>query len=83
MKKRILSALLLCVLLLSSCGLRPVGSGDKPADSTAPPQSEPVTSDTAADTDPPEVIPETKVSFAGCGDNIIYYGTYRDAAAQA
>ena len=83
MKKRILSALLLCALLLTSCGLRPIESGDKPADSTAAPQSEPVTSDTAADTDPQEEIPETKVSFAGCGDNIIYYGTYRDAAAQA
>ena len=43
---------------------------------------------TAADTstvpeDTTAPVPETSASFVACGDNIIYFGTYRDAAAQA
>lgn len=80
---------LLTMLLLASCGLfRPVGefadtaplpdSAD-PAASSAPAPA--VTEETTA---PLQSVAEpARVSFIGCGDNIIYYGNVREAASKA
>lgn len=89
MKKHV-SVFLALILLLSftSCGLfRPAGKWEEtlrndteqsPTD-TAVQTAE--TSETAAVTEP--LAEPTKVSFIGCGDNIIYYGNVREAAGKA
>ena len=85
MNRRLISVILLLALLLSSCGIKKIGEeNNTTADDTVPAGN--LTTDTAADTtdaDTTAQTPESTVSFAACGDNIIYYGTYRDAASQA
>ena len=85
-------------LLLSSCGLiRPAGTagGNTPADTSAdtdgksPSVSAAVTDGADVNTDAPDTqtdkVPteKTVLSFLGCGDNIVYYGNVREAAAVA
>lgn len=87
MKIRIAVLFLICLTVFSSCTLRPIGGqSDTPVsiDNTSPSESS-----GNGDTKPeptPVAEPDTKesrVSFIGCGDNIIYFGTYRDAASKA
>lgn len=75
-------SILAAVLLLTSCALRSTGEADSGATAE--------TSDTQPNTEAPtpestatEADVTRSLSFLGCGDNIIYYGTYRDAASQA
>jgi len=90
--KKILALLALFVFLSSTGCLRPVDgldaeiiedsetfmteSGDEklPLDTTHKEQAE---------TEPPVKEEPKKASFIGCGDNIIYYGTWRDAASKS
>ena len=86
MKKRIVLLLIAVMLVCTSC-LRPVGQVGTPvtdgtteslfSDTTA--LAEPVT-DTLTETEPKETH---KASFVGVGDNIIYFGTWRDAASKS
>lgn len=78
MRIKICSLFLIFILLFSACSFRSTGN----AEATAPVAditSEVAVSDTTA---PKEDITRT-LSFLGCGDNIIYFGTYRDAKSQA
>ncbi len=77
-----LIAAALAAAALVSCSVRTAG-GDE---SKAPSSSD--TGDSKAFVTEPETTEKkedvvTKASFIGCGDNIIYFGTYRDAASQA
>lgn len=91
--KKIISAILVIIMTvgLASCAIRPI-DGELPKE-TKPTvaETEPVTEaesesetekETEAETEKKEDV-VTKASFVGCGDNIIYYGTYRDAKSQA
>ncbi len=86
--RRILSVLFAVFVIMSavSCGLfRPAGKWEE---SDKQSESEQMTDEktTVTDTTPPESDPVTeaaKVSFVGCGDNIIYYGNIRDAAGKS
>lgn len=84
MKRRVLSLIILAAMLLTSCGLRRT---DGAKVTTAAPDTTQNTDDTSPDTTQPAdtepAAPDASVSFAACGDNIIYFGTFRDAAAQA
>lgn len=76
-------AILICIIMcLSSCSIRKSGlsTDTELSDTSVVPVSEEVTETSEVTT---EAIPETKASFVACGDNIIYFGTYRDAQAQA
>ncbi len=85
--KRIISLLLFAVICLSSCALRP--SGAIPETDKGPETVPVIDNDTQKpETDAPETEAKKedtvyKASFLGCGDNIIYYGTWRDAQANA
>ncbi len=94
--KKIISAILVAVMMISlvSCSLRPID--EIPNEVTEPADAETVGSIIGSETEKetevetePETEPEpeekviTKASFVGCGDNIIYYGTYRDAKSMA
>ena len=88
--KKITVLVLVAVMLssLTSCGLfRPAGDWtpqtgtDVPAVTGSTAVSEDVTeTETSA---PVPTVPAAKVSFIGCGDNIIYYGNVREAASKA
>lgn len=97
MKNRFLC--LICVALsvsLASCGLvKPVGGTvtdaktDAVTDVSAVTDAGDVTDggngagrETDARTESPDA-PEVRLSFLGCGDNIVYYGNVREAAASA
>lgn len=89
MNKRLLSFLIVLSVLLTGCALRPAEytRETSPAESTVPVQSTGSSAETSGentveDTTAP-AVEESSVSFVACGDNIIYYGTYRDAASQA
>lgn len=86
MKKRVLCLLFAVLLFTTSC-LRPSGAPiNGGADTTV---KVPVTeeSETVADTTakPEDTTPPEKheASFVGCGDNIIYFGTWRDAQSKS
>ncbi len=73
---------------LCACSLRPANGDNEwltapTVNTTSEINAEKQTTpETEAQTEPaPDVI--SKASFVGCGDNIIYFGTYRDAKAQA
>ncbi len=77
------------IFTVTSCSLRPLGDNSgletKPtaASTSAETDAATVTElETEAETEPKEDV-VTKASFVGCGDNIIYFGTYRDAKSQA
>ena len=81
MKKRMFAvmACFLCLVCFTSC-LRQSGMfGDVTDDSTAMIDTTP-TDTTAPETEAPVV---NTASFIGCGDNIIYYGTWRDAQSKS
>ncbi len=91
--KRIISAILVIMMTVTfaSCAIRPI-DGELPKE-TKPTvaETEPATeaesetekeTETEAETEKKEDV-VTKASFVGCGDNIVYYGTYRDAKSQA
>lgn len=83
MRIRIWGTALLMVCFLTSCAIRP--SDDTKNTAAAQTTEEPQEMETTAaeeTTAPREDVVRT-LSFLGCGDNIIYYGTYRDAASQA
>ena len=91
--KRIVSVALMALMLLTlvSCTLRPIDENILPetepanAETNDNSESESETereTETEPVTEPVEDV-ITKASFVGCGDNIIYYGTYRDAKSQA
>ncbi len=92
--KKLLSALTAVVIALSfcSCGiLRPLGQSDTDtaapdaAQTSAVPDSAQGTRESggsSTDTKEPEAE-EKRLSFVGCGDNIVYYGNVREAAAVA
>ena len=87
--KKIIAILSVFAMLLGmvSCQLRPI-------DSVPPVETKPTMAETEAQTEM-ETVPETeaetepkedvitKASFVGCGDNIVYFGTYRDAQSMA
>lgn len=85
LKRQILTLILASVLFLSSC-LTPAGAGMQTSGITT--DVPPVTTDAdttekaPVDTEPP-VVETKKASFVGCGDNIIYYGTWRDAKSKS
>lgn len=70
------------ILLLTSCAVRPADGAENTTaeETTAELQN---TETTAQETTEPQEDITRTLSFLGCGDNIIYYGTYRDAASQA
>ncbi len=78
MKKRIFALLAACLLFCTSC-LRQNGilGGD-----TEVTTNNSVTTEADTTVTEPEAKTES-VSFLGCGDNIIYYGTWRDAKSQS
>ncbi len=78
MKKRIFALLLCMLMLLTSC----VGKGEKEEESTTDILDNIETEIIWQTTAPPEPV-TTSASFVGCGDNIIYYGTWRDAKSQS
>ena len=64
---------LLCSLLLIGCAREGYGPSD-------PPENLPAESGAHIEVSVPEPLPEDAViSFAACGDNIMYYGNNRDA----
>ncbi len=74
--------ILSAVLLLASCSLRSTDDADS-ATTADIPETRPDTDVIASESTAPEADVTRSLSFLGCGDNIIYYGTYRDAASQA
>lgn len=76
MKKRLLCVIFAVMLLLSSC----VGKGE--AETTTDILDNIQMDVIWETTDAPEPV-TTSASFVGCGDNIIYYGTWRDAKSQS
>ena len=79
MRTKFGSLFLATILLFTGCAFRSTDN----AETTAPVAN--ITSEAASDTTTPE--PEEDItrtlSFLGCGDNIIYFGTYRDAKSKA
>lgn len=85
LKKRIL-ILLFCTILFATSCLRPIDSGDKSThepDTSIPLVSDTDTQKAESDTTDLPFVEKKKASFVGCGDNIIYYGTWRDAKSQS
>lgn len=78
MKKRILSLIMLMILMLSSCA----HPGEAETESTTDILDNIETQIIWETTEPP-VPKTTSASFVGCGDNIIYYGTWRDAKSKS
>ena len=91
-------AVLMCASALCSCGIRRVDDKNSPGEerysATAAASDESAEASTIADavsdvaeqTEEANVdpnAPETRLSFLGCGDNIVYYGNVREAAASA
>ena len=77
MKKRILCVIFAIMMLLSSC----VSKGEKEESTTDILDN--IQMDVTWETTEPPVLETTSASFVGCGDNIIYYGTWRDAKSQS
>lgn len=68
-------------MLLTSCAVRSTdGAENTTADETTAELQN--TETTARETTEPQEDITRTLSFLGCGDNIIYYGTYRDAASR-
>ena len=91
LKKTVLAVLLALLIFGTSC-LRPAGDGGAAVteDNVAPDTAVSVDTeinDTEKDTQNAETEPapaeKKTLSFIGCGDNIIYYGTWRDAASKS
>ena len=94
-KTTVIISLILCAALLvsalCSCSVRriedeaSIGAGrrsvESAADGTGAAQTE-TEAASSVETDDPDA-PETRLSFLGCGDNIVYYGNVREAAAVA
>ena len=78
MKIRILAGMLLLSLLLCSCAF----GGGEGAEITDALTSGLQTESQAPETEPAPPVVST-ASFIGCGDNIIYYGTWRDAKSKS
>ena len=70
------------VLLLTSCAVRPADGAENTTAEETTAELQNTETTVQETTEPQEDITRT-LSFLGCGDNIIYYGTYRDAASQA
>ena len=91
--KRIISfvCFVMALALLSSCGLfRPAGEWNgetetkKDITETIPDNTKSSLQTTVTEETPPKpTVTPAKVSFVGCGDNIIYYGNVREAASKA
>lgn len=83
MKVKLIAAFLMCASVLCSCALRPADGSHDTSD-TLPVGTAPavVTTEDSAESEPP-VVEEKRASFIGCGDNIIYFGTWRDAASKS
>lgn len=90
-KLRRILILALALATLTSCGIvrrtdapGTAGAGrDTAGIVTHPPDSAQQTEmGSSGETDAPDV-PEQRLSFLGCGDNIVYYGNVREAAAVA
>lgn len=82
MRIKIWGIIAAAVLLLTSCAVRSTdGAENTTADETTAELQN--TETTARETTEPQEDITRTLSFLGCGDNIIYYGTYRDAASQA
>ncbi len=85
LKKRMI-VLLFAVLIFTTSCLRPVNS---PSDSLIPDTTDQSVTDAYIDTTvkeettAPPKVEKKSVSFVGCGDNIIYYGTWRDAKSKS
>jgi len=89
LKKTFLIVILAMITCLSSC----IAKIDNTTDSVGISETQQGTESNApAPQDPPETsapetepVPEEKKSFSfvGCGDNIVYFGTWRDAKAQS
>ena len=79
MKRKIL-LIVMSVLMLCSCG-RNAQSDGEPAKTSVPSDSTP--SESQGITEPQTDAEEKRVSFVGCGDNIVYYGNVREAAYSA
>jgi len=85
-KKKSIS--LLCIVLsvvLSSCGIiKPIGSQDETEKETVPAEestyADSASENTEETTAAKENTEEKRLSFLGCGDNIVYYGNVREAA---
>ena len=87
LKKWFLCVALAALIFTTSC-LRPLDNGmNTGTDSEAFKDS--LVSDTVADDTTADAVTDNtvyeakKASFVGCGDNILYYGTWRDAKYQA
>lgn len=89
MKRNISVFLALAVLCsLTSCGLfRPAGDWVEPPNGDTEQRVTDTTEQTPEPTEseapPAPVYEPARVSFIGCGDNIIYYGNVREAAGKA
>lgn len=87
LKRAFLSVALIALIFTTSC-IRPLDTGAD-TDPYLPEDTGTVTTavNEPKDTEPEETEPpikETKkASFVGCGDNIIYYGTWRDARSKS
>lgn len=83
LKARFISLLIAVITAAAvvSCGHTeapgPAGAGRDTSRVSAR-ESAPPVSDSAAETEDPNA-PETRLSFLGCGDNIVYYGNVREA----
>lgn len=90
-KLRRILTLALALATLTSCGLvRRTDAPDSPGtggagrDTDAPTAVSPENTETVSADDPAVTnVPEKRLSFLGCGDNIVYYGNVREAAAVA
>ena len=74
--------ILAAVLLLASCTLRSTEDAD-PVTTTDMKETRSKLDEDVPESTAPEAEVTHSLSFLGCGDNIIYYGTYRDAASRA
>ncbi|MBQ3527292.1 MAG: CapA family protein [Clostridia bacterium] len=81
MKKRIFAvvAIILCIVFCTSC-LRQTGMFEDATDDGVGGSDTTDAHTTVPETQPPVI---NKASFVGCGDNIIYYGTWRDAQSKS
>ncbi|MBE6588254.1 MAG: CapA family protein [Ruminococcaceae bacterium] len=78
MKKRILALLISSLIFMTSCFGGAAGGEETTLDI-----ADTTDMQTEADTTAPPPPEKYSASFVGCGDNIIYYGTWRDAASQS
>lgn len=93
--KKVISAILVILMMFTfvSCTVRPLDEeGGKETKPTIAETEDVTESESESETETESVTEPvtepvenviTKASFVGCGDNIIYYGTYRDAKSMA